>query len=481
MAEERDERRELYERFLAENVRDGSTMFFDEDDLIEVFDYASDMHDDYAKMEVLLLASRLYPGSVPLLERKAWHHYDLGHTDAARAMAESLPASSVMRNLLLLYIDRPEQADAIRELDRIVDSVTDFEDEWLIDLVEVAVELDCYEWLIASKKRITSKTSYPQTFIYELVNEAEQRGDTANAIALAEELTMLEPFNPDFWELLARLNGALEKDYEKALTSIDYALAVNPDAPRALMLKADALLELNHPLHEALALIEQARHNEPDNPSIVRGKAVALWSRGYTMEALEALERFRLLFPDDRSILLLMLEISDGLVRRDILGPLFVRTNEDEMTALNEWVKEARAFSAEGRFGAAATYLSAMGDNTGMRPMDLIMEMLYRGHRYAEAIALFKSEYGEERTPNWEYEPSVPYVYVLSRLRVNDMKGLREEIDRILSEATVSDINTYSLMLANQSLRTNLRAIKRVLDNGLPIDFDEIDLFTDKD
>ncbi len=480
MAEERDERRELYERFLAENARDGSTMFFDEDDLIEVFDYASDMHDDYAKMEVLLLASRLYPGSVPLLERKAWHHYDLGHTAAARAMAESLPEGSVMRNLLLLYIDRPEKAEAIRELDRIVDSVTDFEDEWLIDLVEVAVELDCYEWLIASKKKITAKTSYPQTFIYELVNEAEQRGDTPNAIALAEELTMLEPFNSDFWELLARLNGALEKDYEKALISIDYALAVNPDAPRALMLKADALLELNHPLQEALALIEQARHLEPDNASIVRGKAVALWSRGYTMEALEALERFRLLFPDDRSILLLMLEISDGMVRREILAPLFARTGDDEMAALNEWVKEARSFSAEGRFGAAATYLTAMGDNTGMRPMDLIMEMLYRGHRYAEAIALFNSEYGEERMPNWEYEPSVPYVYVLSRLRVNDTKGLLEEINRILSEATVSDINTYSLMLANQSLHTNLRAIKRVLESGAPIDFDEIDLFTDK-
>lgn len=481
MAEDRDERRELYERFLAENVRDGAAMFFDEDDLIEVFDYASDMHDDYAKMEVLMLASRLYPGSVPLLERKAWHYYDLGHTSTARAMAENLPSGSVMRNLLMLYIDRPEPAEAVRALERIVDSVTEFEDEWLIDLVEVAVELDCYDWLIASKKRIVSKTSYPQTFIYELVNEAEQREDTVNAIALAEELTMLEPFNPDFWELLARLNGSLEKDYAKALTSIDYALAVNPDAPRALMVKADALLELNHPLHEAMTLIEQARHKEPDNPAIVRGKAVALWSRGFTMEALEALERFRVIFPDERSILLLMLEISDGLVRREILSPLFVKTTEDDMTALNEWVKEARSFSAEGRYGAAATYLSAMGDNTGMRPMDLIMEMLYRGHRYAEVIALFRSEYGGEHQSNWEYEPAVPYVYILSRLRVNDTKGLSEEIARILSEASVSDINTFTLMMANQTLHENLQAIMEMVRSGKPVDFEAIDIFTGRD
>lgn len=481
MAEERDERRELYERFLAEARRDGSAIFFDEDDLIEVFDYASDMRDDSTKMEVLMVASRLYPGSTPLMERKAWYHYDLGHTDSARELAEALPVGSVMRNLLLLYISRPEQGKARSELDRIVESVGDFEDEWLIDLVEVASELDCYDWLLANKSRITAKTSYPQTFIYELVNDAEQRGDAANAVALAEELTMLEPFNPDFWELLARLNGSLEKDYDKALTAIDYALAVNPDAPRALLIKADALIELNRPLHEALALIEQAQKIDPENPSIVRGKAVALWSRGYTMDALEELEHFRRTHPDEASIILLMLEISDGMVRRDILGPLFVKSSDDDMAALNDWVKEARTFATEGRYGAAATYLAAMGDYTGMRPMDLIMEMLYRGRRYAEAIALFRSEYGEEHFPNWEYEPAVPYVYVLSRLRVKDLTGLADDIGRILADITPGELNTFTLMMAIRTLRTNLLEIKKMIERGSAIDFDKIDIFTNKD
>ena len=256
---------------------------------------------------------------------------------------------------------------------------------------------------------------------------------------------------------------------------------MNPDAPRALLIKADALIELNRPLHEALALIEQAQKIDPENPSIVRGKAVALWSRGYTMDALEELEHFRRTHPAEASIILLMLEISDGMVRRDILGPLFVKSSDDDMAALNDWVKEARTFATEGRYGAAATYLAAMGDYTGMRPMDLIMEMLYRGRRYAEAIALFRSEYGEEHFPNWEYEPAVPYVYVLSRLRVKDLTGLADDIGRILADITPGELNTFTLMMAIRTLRTNLLEIKKMIERGGAIDFEKIDIFTNKD
>ncbi len=54
-----DELKRLYDRFKEESVQPDA--YFDEDDLIEIFDYASDMADDATRIDVLLVGARLYP------------------------------------------------------------------------------------------------------------------------------------------------------------------------------------------------------------------------------------------------------------------------------------------------------------------------------------------------------------------------------------------------------------------------------------
>ena len=57
-----DVRQSLYEEFLSEVVKAGNPeAFFDETDLIEIYDYSSDMDNYIAKMEVLLYGARHYP------------------------------------------------------------------------------------------------------------------------------------------------------------------------------------------------------------------------------------------------------------------------------------------------------------------------------------------------------------------------------------------------------------------------------------
>lgn len=75
-----DDRKQLLDRFLAEIAQGSGNVFFDEDDLVEMYDYAADTNDDYARMELLLCASRLYPSSEALGERKAFSTMSLAMT-----------------------------------------------------------------------------------------------------------------------------------------------------------------------------------------------------------------------------------------------------------------------------------------------------------------------------------------------------------------------------------------------------------------
>lgn len=62
-----DSREEIYRRFVdyasGENTADS---FFEENDLIDVFDFASDTNDDFARLEVLQYAARMYPDCTPI-------------------------------------------------------------------------------------------------------------------------------------------------------------------------------------------------------------------------------------------------------------------------------------------------------------------------------------------------------------------------------------------------------------------------------
>ena len=54
-------RKELYNKFKASLCQPVAERFFDEDELVELYDYAGDINDDYVQMEVLFCGARLYP------------------------------------------------------------------------------------------------------------------------------------------------------------------------------------------------------------------------------------------------------------------------------------------------------------------------------------------------------------------------------------------------------------------------------------
>ena len=76
MDEAENTRQALYERFLESLRRPVAERFFDEDELVEIFDYSGDLNDDYVRLEVLMCGFRLYPESDALAARRAVFYND---------------------------------------------------------------------------------------------------------------------------------------------------------------------------------------------------------------------------------------------------------------------------------------------------------------------------------------------------------------------------------------------------------------------
>lgn len=203
--EERNDRRDLYEEFESEVVKRGNTeAFFDENDLVEIYDYASDFNNYIVKMEVLLYGAVHYPKSEALATRRAWMYYSLGDNEATEELNKRVTNKGILNRLLSIRarysdndLDGLQEIEVCNELDEILDAADDFEDEEIIQLVDLSQDLGL-DWAYDKKDKIVAKCSYPQTFLYELADRLEEVEAYEPASQLFEELTMLEPFTIDF-------------------------------------------------------------------------------------------------------------------------------------------------------------------------------------------------------------------------------------------------------------------------------------------
>ena len=191
-----DSRRALYERFYAivgraDNPQDADDAYFDEDDIIEIYDYANDMNDDFIKLEALFYGARMFPASEALRTRRDYLYYYLGNDGAVRLLLERRKSQTTLSRLLALRARTDRKRSAVDELDAILRESEAFDDEEIIQFVTEAAAPETVGWLFDNIDRLKEKCSYLPTLYYELAGAAEDNGDYPRAIAMAEELTML--------------------------------------------------------------------------------------------------------------------------------------------------------------------------------------------------------------------------------------------------------------------------------------------------
>ena len=429
-----DARQNLYEEFLSEVVKAGNPeAYFDEADLIEIYDYSSDMNNYIAKMEVLLYGARHYPDSQALATRRAWFYSSLGETEAAACLNSRVNNGGVLNKLLALYSQEPlNSSRSIEKLEEIVDSTDDFADEELIQLVDFCAEAGVLDWVEKNYERIKAKCSYPQTFIYEFANTLEDIGDTDRPVELFEELTMLEPFTLDFWERLAEAQYN-NRSYEAAVTSADYALALNPDSIPATRTKALSLYAQHIEPEQIVDLLEKVYLN-PDSSETEIGVLVGLLAMsGRFDEAVARVKNYLSVHTPTRSVLdlLLTLDAAEAVpYLRELMKP-----GQMVPFSLIEWASEEYLGANKALSCPLALVMNEIVGHPGQSETAFMTEAFFVNGMYDRAVAVGNDENDFAACRDILTRPGFIYPYIMSLIRLGQFDKALSVARAALAEA----------------------------------------------
>ncbi|MCH5326068.1 MAG: hypothetical protein J1E29_02565 [Duncaniella sp.] len=434
-----DLRRMLYEEFQSEVVNKGNTeAYFDEADLVEIFDYSSDMDNYIVKMEVLFYAARHYPDSQALATRRAWLYSSFGEIEAAAQINSRVSNGGVLNALLELRASGPgEQAEFETRLDAIVEATTEFGDEELIQLVDYCAENNLLSWIEKNYELIKSKSPYPQTFIYEYANHCEESDNLERAMSLFEELTMLEPFTLDFWERLIGVQCILKK-YKEVITSADYALAINPTSHDALYYKALSLQRLNRDKEEVVELLTKLVDEVPVSMIDVLALVNALIDCGRVDEALERIVTYHNVNPPTRPTIRVLLAFRPELAApyMDILSKQLIIEN----SSLLSWAYDE--FKMTDNVTIAANIIPYIKVNELLAyEMAKVIEIVFAAGQFERVTKLAKMaiDNAAKDPDDVMAFPGIIVPYVISLIRRRRFKKALEVATAALSSA----INTY--------------------------------------
>lgn len=462
--EERNDRRDLYEEFESEVVKRGNTeAFFDENDLVEIYDYASDFNNYIVKMEVLLYGAVHYPKSEALATRRAWMYYSLGDNEATEELNKRVTNKGILNRLLSIRarysdndLDGLQEIEVCNELDEILDAADDFEDEEIIQLVDLSQDLGL-DWAYDKKDKIVAKCSYPQTFLYELADRLEEVEAYEPASQLFEELTMLEPFTIDFWLRLGGTQINLE-DYEGAKNSAEYALAIDPTSIMAMRIKGAALYRMENRTEEVIEIYRKIYASGEVIDSDIATLSAALVEVGKGKEAMRNLREYLAKNPDSRVALDVILVIDPEEASK------YLRSYFEHNCLMNEEVIAwAKGHAEHGQFRSASTLLEIYCEMHYLRPeyYGFLTEIFYFSERFRDVIKFYEEKIADKKDADLFILPAPMLPYIMSLARIGKRKKATAEAERIFDKMVhyCETIDSVRMMFILETTPSNTRPL----------------------
>lgn len=474
MGNSSSEQFDLYDQFRQKlALNDKSSLYFDEMDLIEIYDYANDNDDQYIKLETLLCGARLYPDSEPLAVRRAYYHYSNGDNMAAAELVNLFRHGSALWDLLELKLENPSSERVVNRIKEILSNVSLLDDETVIQLVNVIEEYSLMAWALKYKKLIANKCEYPSTLYYELGTVADSIADFSNAAILFEDATMQEPFNIIFWECLAQTYYNNE-DYDKAGNAIDYALAIESTSMRSLLLKAQILIEQNDN-DEAAHILKSILNKNPQDTQASRILAMLYDKTGQTDLAIDLILKMSKLYPNERIWVDCLLTESGANFNPDIIDAYH---NSIEYNSEEQWIEWAYGyFSSKKYIQAIHILLCLYRHNELSKGYSMMYEVLYRMKRYNDIANDVIKLHTDNGTPKGGWKPEMILVAVFSLIRIGNIDFAMKIVNKVLNSSSFPDLDPYFDRIAWIGALCILRDINTVYNANEDIPLDDLDPF----
>lgn len=448
----------LYNKFREELAGNDISIYYDEGDLADIFDYAGDVHDDYIRLEALLLGNRLFPDSEIMLERRAIWLANMGN-EPLRQFILDHPRSnpSVMWETLRIRANAPYAPEqAISELESLLDRFRLDDDESIIQFVGLVRHLEQENWLVANIDRVRDRCDYPPTLLFEIARMAENRPQSTSALPLLEELTELDPFNTDYWGLMAELQSNCEQ-YEDSLASLEYAKALEPDDVELLTIEGYNYLKLNR-IDEAINAFRHALSVDADYFIAKRNLLEAYRMKGEAQKCAELIRELFRADPTDTSLLCEML-LTFPDETDETLAHFYANTDADE----NEAIVHVSELCRTGNETAALNYMRWYQKSFALSTQGkmVFIELLYHNGHYQEAYDYLIDNLKSPVLSSSELPIIAVIVSILLKLHIFD--EALHFCNNWLEKLHAATVEHNSFHLINRGLRDILTDVKQLL------------------
>ena len=273
------------------SMNDGTQPFMDADSLVDIADYYN-MHGNADKaLNVIEYALELYPhATLPnvFMARHALMQGDFqqAHEYASHIEERDDPDYHYLQAEILIAEGHIDEADRyLRDYGMTVaiDEYEDFIKDCANLYVDYSISDKAYEWMMRSKG--DDSTDFKELMARTLFG-LERYKDSER---IFNELLDTDPYSAKYWKALAGVQ-LMAEDYGNALTSSEYAIAIDPDDSEGILCKANALLQLNN-YEEAEKYFRRYTESEPDNESGLFHQGLCLIYMGKHKEALQVLQQ----------------------------------------------------------------------------------------------------------------------------------------------------------------------------------------------
>jgi len=379
--------KELYDRFRREVLEEKTVDYYEEDELIDIYDYAQDEGDVMVQFYVFLTARRLHPDSTLFDERAGFFLSYISNDAGADMLARRDRQESPLWDVLALSIAHYPDGHPDDDMRALLAKHDNFDCESVLKLMDLLRDLTRPDLVAEAYIALHDKAEDTRSLLFETATILKDYPEhSALARQLAEELTQTEPFNIDCWLLLAKTEFA-NSHLEEAVSAADYALAIDPENLEGALVRAVVLSAQDKTRPQAEEELKAFLKRVPGNPIATKALAECYSARHKENAAIETYASFMGAGEDGNpeAILEIMrLKPDSATPYLDIYNSI---VGEDQ----EQWQKTALALYNEKLYDQGAALLDYYTEKYGFTTLsELYLRLLYLAGRYGDYITRFE-------------------------------------------------------------------------------------------
>lgn len=274
-----------------ESVKSGERIYIDADDLADIADYYHYQNRNDEAEEAISLAMEYNPEAVgPMLfkARQALEKKDFltaeNYADKVKVF-DSLEAAYLHAEILIMKNNIDEADSILSEYSKEVptDEFGDFVKGVVQLYLDYSQFIKAFEWIA----RFTGSDS--AGFKELMARTLFGLGKYKDSEKLFNELLDKNPYSAEYWNALSGVQY-MKEDYNAALTSSEYALAIDPNDSNGLMAKANTLFAMGN-YEKALSYFQKYSEQKPNDEFGYLHQALCLINRNQFKESIGLLKK----------------------------------------------------------------------------------------------------------------------------------------------------------------------------------------------